>query len=200
MNFKTKILATLVTLAASASSFADTSLTFQDVIFSTHAVDSDTLSFTITGANTADGNWTGVQYLKAFSFKDIGKIASSSVVSGPSFASIIESGRELSANGCSGGMSGGACFTFAPPIALTNSMTWTIDFVAATGQVLDFSAPHLKVDFYTALADKKSTGSLLSQNLPMVTSVPEPESYALMLAGLGLVGALVRRRKAKLAA
>ncbi len=28
-----------------------------------------------------------------------------------------------------------------------------------------------------------------------VSTVPEPESYALMLAGLGLVAAVVRRRK-----
>lgn len=28
-----------------------------------------------------------------------------------------------------------------------------------------------------------------------VTAVPEPEGYALMLAGLGLVGGVVRRRK-----
>lgn len=33
--------------------------------------------------------------------------------------------------------------------------------------------------------------------LYMVSAVPEPETYALMLAGLGLVGTIARRRKAK---
>lgn len=32
---------------------------------------------------------------------------------------------------------------------------------------------------------------------PIPTAVPEPETYALMLAGLGLMGAVVRRRKSK---
>lgn len=34
-------------------------------------------------------------------------------------------------------------------------------------------------------------------NVVFASSVPEPESYALMLAGLGLMGAIARRRKAK---
>ena len=34
-------------------------------------------------------------------------------------------------------------------------------------------------------------------NVVFASSVPEPESYALMLAGLGLMGAVARRRKAK---
>ena len=183
----------MISAAASCSALADSSLSFQDVTFLTQSVDSDTVRFTITGADTASGDWAGVQYLKAFSFKDIGEIASFAVVSGPSFATIAESGRELSARGCSGGQSGGACFSFTQAATLTSSMTWTIDFVAAAGQTLNFSAPHLKVDFYTTLGDRKSTGSLLSQS--MVSAVPEPESYVLLLAGLGLVGAAARRRQ-----
>ena len=35
--------------------------------------------------------------------------------------------------------------------------------------------------------------------LPRVDVVPEPENYALMLAGLGLLGFIVRRRKQRVA-
>lgn len=41
-----------------------------------------------------------------------------------------------------------------------------------------------------------SSGGSITDPTP-VTAVPEPETYAMMLAGLGLMGAVVRRRKAK---
>jgi len=69
-------------------------------------------------------------------------------------------------------------------------MVYTIDF---TGTNLDFSAPHLKVEFLTGLNDVQKTGDLLSQTIP--TAVPEPETYALMMAGLGAMGFVARRRK-----
>jgi hypothetical protein len=40
-------------------------------------------------------------------------------------------------------------------------------------------------------------GGTYSGVVNMVSAVPEPETYAMMLAGLGLLGAVARRRKAK---
>lgn len=58
----------------------------------------------------------------------------------------------------------------------TQQGTWVIKWVNNGGQNPDYSNSSLWVRG--------------------VTPVPEPETYALMLAGLGLVGAIARRRKA----
>lgn len=190
MKFRRTLAALAVGLAASAPALATNSLTFQGVTFNTWAVDADTLGFQILDADVATGNWTGVNFLKAFEFKDIGaSISAASIASGPSGFAVDLSGGVNANAGCTGGSgSGNACFFASPAVALTSNMSWTIDF---TGTGLDFSAPHLKVQFLTNLDDRKATGDLLSLAIP---AVPEPESYALLLAGLGLMGAVVRRR------
>lgn len=48
---------------------------------------------------------------------------------------------------------------------------------------------------FSALGRSNSYGGSLD-NVSVTSAVPEPETYALLLAGLGLVGAIARRRKA----
>jgi len=178
----------LVALPAVAAS---NSLTYQGVTFETTDLGFGTLELTMTGANAATGNWSGVTLLQAFEIKNIGTVTSANIIDPPgSFAANLTKGLAANGLGCNTGGGGGACFS-GSPIALTSSMSWKILF---TGTGLNFSVPHLKVQFLTAATDTKPTGNLLSQNIP---PVPEPETYAMMLAGMGLVGAIARRRRAE---
>jgi hypothetical protein len=182
---------TALSLAALPAVAASNSLTFQGVTFNTDVLDADTLKLEILNATSATGNWAGVNWLKAFEIKDIGNVTGASIVSGPgSFAANVANGLSAAGLGCTTGGTTGACFTGAA-IALTPAMTWVIDF---TGTGLNFAAPHLKVQFLTNLTDSSKTGDLLSQTIP---PVPEPETYAMMLAGMGLVGFIARRRRAE---
>ena len=167
---------------------ADNSLTFQGVTFETTAVDSDTMSFTILNAVTgATGNWADINYLKAFEFKEIGAVTGATIT--PSDLTPID--FNLNSGGCPGPAgSQGICFLASTPVTLTDSMSWVIDF---TGTGLTFASPHLKVNFYETLTQTSATGDLLSLNIP--TAVPEPETYAMLLAGLGLMGFVARRRR-----
>jgi len=68
---------------------------------------------------------------------------------------------------------------------------------------LTFKAGAFNAYDFTGTSFTFSTGCLTGSNqfylseLDVVAAVPEPETYALMLAGLGVVGFMAKRRKAK---
>jgi hypothetical protein len=177
------LVATAAVLSFGVAQAADNTLTFQGVTFETTVLGSNTLELHITNALGATGDWTGIGFISAFEIKGVGDITSASLAG---WSSTVSSG--LNANGCLGGDDPGACFTHTPALALTNDMTFTMTL----GGTLDLFTPTLKVRFLTNQDDLDKTGSLLSMAIP---AVPEPETYALMLAGLGVMGFLARRRR-----
>ena len=77
------------------------------------------------------------------------------------------------------------------------TVTWTATFASAVSPLLSSSNPvalsvtNFNGDIYSC------EGSQSAYYSGTVSAVPEAETSAMLLAGLGLVGAMVRRRKAK---
>ncbi len=97
---------------------------------------------------------------------------------------------DLSSNGGGGGgsgllgvsLNGGAAVDFN---GSTNFTSHTLNFTG-TGNPFALTFTSAASGYSGAVLDNVS-----------VTAVPEPETYALMLTGLGLMGAIARRRKSK---
>ena len=87
-------------------------------------------------------------------------------------------------------------------VALDGQLLGTVASLTPTWTTTAFSAAHIGAGTHTltfsGTADYPTYGdtSAFLDNVRMtVTPVPEPETYALMLAGLGVLGAIARRRK-----
>jgi hypothetical protein len=60
----------------------------------------------------------------------------------------------------------------------------------------DMAVQSFANEYTDALVEEQATLGAQYSAMLDVSAVPEPENYALMLAGLGLVGLIARRRKA----
>ena len=123
---------TLLSAAIAAAAFATVpasanTLTYQGVTFETMAVDGDTLRLSILNATNATGDWTGINYLKAFEIKDIGNVTGATLAG---WSTSVDKG--LAAIGCTTGGTTRGCFTSKPAATVTNSLVYTIDFTGTT--------------------------------------------------------------------
>jgi hypothetical protein len=180
----TAILALSTGLALSAQAGT---LTYQGVTF-TSTWSGNLLTLEIDAAN-ATGDWTGATSIGALQLKDLGSFSDVTLVSAPgAAANWTLSSNELNANGCGGGAHAGRSLCLSGErVALADNMVFQFSF---SGGAPDLDAPHLKVNFFGD--GQRKVGSLLSQ---AIAPVPEPQTYALMLGGLGVMGWMARRKR-----
>lgn len=182
-----KLVPALALAAGVALPAAAGTLEFQGVTF-TSSWSGNILTLEIDAANPG-GDWAGATSIGALQLKNIGSFSDVSLVSAPGGALNWTLGsNELNANGCAGGAHAGRGLCLSGErIALTDDMVFQFSF-NGDGTVLD--APHLKVNFFGE--GERKVGSLLSQT---IAPIPEPQTYAMLLGGLGLVGWMARRRQ-----
>ena len=188
-RIRTTLLSALLGAGMVASAHAGT-IEFQGVDF-TSSWSGNVLTLEIDAANPT-GSWAGATSLGALQLKDLGSFDSVSLTAAPQGATNWTlSSNELNAKGCAGGGHAGTslCYSGAP-VALTDDMVFQFTFSGGTPNPI---APELKVNMF-GLNGNQKVGSLMGEQLP-VAAVPEPQTYAMMLGGLGLLGFMARRRK-----
>jgi len=77
--------------------------------------------------------------------------------------------------------------------ALAGSRRSVMAAPSRPGEVVDQTSPQT----HSFLYNQFYAGAVHGGNVTVNAAIPEPETYAMMIAGLGMVGAIARRREAK---
>jgi hypothetical protein len=166
---------------SSAVTLANT-VAFEGVTINLTA-DADTVFLTLSNVASSTGTWANAVALDAFSFNNFGSGTLGAEALGGflgPFPGVLNSGACASSKGTPE-----SCYSGYMAVSDT-----PMSFEIAYSGVFDVNAATLKLHFVDG--NGKKVGSLYSSS---VSPVPEPASYALMLAGLGVVGFVAQRRR-----
>ncbi len=156
-------------------------------------VEFDVLSpFNFSGSSTTVGNWLASS--AAFNIAE---------ATAGTLASLMDDGTV------------GTMLEFQGQVTVTNGMQFTVTHddgltliiggvdlgfnagpTAPTQSTATYNGPSGTFAFQLVYAECCGGPAVLQVDLPFVAGVPEPETYALMFGGLGLVGFMARRRRA----
>lgn len=202
MNFKSSLTAVAIAAAALASAPAS-AFTFQGVDFGLSFVDISfgVRDYTLTvkvDKDLLEPDWVGAEYFKAIAPKVDGKDVTATLVAGPgtwaggygNLGSMGMGGSCAGSSDTTGYVCAASSDNAGKGVALDGSLqTFTFKWHVLNDKGTFFDSPSTQILFLDK--DGKKQGSLMSAPIP---AVPEPESYALALAGLGVLGFMARRR------
>ena len=172
--------------------------TFQGATFTVTPVSSTEFTFNISDPTGLSGDWSTATVLDAFAFNNNILTDPTAVTTLTANGTAFETGG-LDSSGCN---THGAffCFDLDPSVALASSMTFDIKVTGTTFSFSNTNAPDLKIAWATSAESGTDTpgttdndpavGNLFSQSLSV--AVPEPATWALMLFGVGAIGAAMR--------
>jgi hypothetical protein len=139
--------------------------------------------FSFNGTGVSLGDISGISVVGPQTFT-----ATSTSVQNPPFGT-FQFGIHC-ATSCPNGGSGGG---MADPLMFTVANATIGDFLVQSTSAGDLGAAYFAADVIWSVGRQTATGAVgVTQ---VTTPVPEPETYALFLAGLGAVGFTARRRR-----
>jgi len=192
--WKKTLLAAALALAGAQAGAAVTVWTLDN---SSSGGTTEGLTYTLTGDTATGGfnlfiegiNVAGVDTRGGRTFLEDLSFNPPTGYTGASLGGIAAIDGGLNAGGCNGT---GNFFCFDGVHQAVSGSTMSLDFTI-TASSFEGYVPHLKVDWNGS----ENNYSLVSANMVGAVPVPEPETYAMLLAGLGAMGFLARRRQAQ---
>lgn len=197
MTTRIRKIAAALALAASGLGLAPAAhaqLSYNGVTFNTTWT-GNVLTLEIDAANPT-GDWSYATHLGGLEFSNIGSWSSVSMGGAGAAAGWTLDNQDLELFGCTGSSSGGqrVCAT-GSKLALTDDMIFNFTF---TGGAQDFDNPRLEATLFKHLGH--GFYWKVGHMDKYVPSIPEAETYAMLLAGLGVLALAGRRKRTRFSA